>query len=102
MARLSSKSSTTRIRVGRALSFISLTPQAEHESRRDPTAPSVVQSSEASWRARVRPDLCVGSTHKPMRIALLSTCAVSVPPRAYGGTELVIAELAKMLTRLGH
>ncbi len=37
-----------------------------------------------------------------MRIALLSTCAVSVPPRAYGGTELVIAELAKMLTRLGH
>ena len=37
-----------------------------------------------------------------MRVALLSTCAVSVPPRAYGGTELVIAELAKMLTRLGH
>ena len=26
-----------------------------------------------------------------MRIALLSTCAVSVPPKAYGGTELVIA-----------
>jgi glycosyltransferase involved in cell wall biosynthesis len=37
-----------------------------------------------------------------MRIALLSTCAVSVPPVAYGGTELVIAELAKMLTRRGH
>jgi hypothetical protein len=37
-----------------------------------------------------------------MRIALLSTCAVSVPPRAYGGSELVVAELAKMLTRLGH
>lgn len=37
-----------------------------------------------------------------MRVALLSTCAVSVPPRAYGGTELVIAELAKTLTRLGH
>jgi glycosyltransferase involved in cell wall biosynthesis len=37
-----------------------------------------------------------------MRIALVSTCAVAVPPRAYGGTELVIAELAKMLTRLGH
>jgi glycosyltransferase involved in cell wall biosynthesis len=37
-----------------------------------------------------------------MRIALLSTCAVSVPPKAYGGTELVTAELAKMLTRLGH
>jgi glycosyltransferase involved in cell wall biosynthesis len=37
-----------------------------------------------------------------MRIALLSTCAVAVPPRAYGGTELIIAELAKMLTRIGH
>jgi len=37
-----------------------------------------------------------------MRIALLSTCAVAVPPKAYGGTELVVAELAKNLTRLGH
>lgn len=37
-----------------------------------------------------------------MRIALISTCAVSVPPKAYGGTELVIAELAKELTRRGH
>jgi glycosyltransferase involved in cell wall biosynthesis len=37
-----------------------------------------------------------------MRIALLSTCALPVPPAAYGGTELVIAELAKMLSRRGH
>ena len=37
-----------------------------------------------------------------MRIALVSSCAVSVPPRAYGGTELVVAELAKNLTRCGH
>jgi glycosyltransferase involved in cell wall biosynthesis len=37
-----------------------------------------------------------------MRIALISSCAVSVPPRAYGGTELIVAELAKNLTRLGH
>ena len=37
-----------------------------------------------------------------MRIALISTCAVAVPPPAYGGTELIIAELAKMLPRLGH
>lgn len=37
-----------------------------------------------------------------MRIALISTCAVSVPPKGYGGTELVIAELAKQLTRRGH
>jgi glycosyltransferase involved in cell wall biosynthesis len=37
-----------------------------------------------------------------MRIALVSSCAVACPPRAYGGTELVVAELAKNLTRLGH
>lgn len=37
-----------------------------------------------------------------MRIALLSTSAVPLPPPGYGGTELVTAELAKMLTRLGH
>ena len=37
-----------------------------------------------------------------MRIALVSTSAVAVPPKAYGGTELVISELAKMLTRRGH
>jgi glycosyltransferase involved in cell wall biosynthesis len=37
-----------------------------------------------------------------MRIALISTCAVSVPPRAYGGTELIVSELAKRLTQLGH
>jgi glycosyltransferase involved in cell wall biosynthesis len=37
-----------------------------------------------------------------MRIAIVSTCALPVPPVAYGGTELVIAELAKTLTRLGH
>ena len=37
-----------------------------------------------------------------MRIALLSTCAVAVPPASYGGTELITAELAKALVRLGH
>jgi glycosyltransferase involved in cell wall biosynthesis len=37
-----------------------------------------------------------------MKIALLSTCAVAVPPKGYGGTEVVTAELAKMLTRNGH
>jgi glycosyltransferase involved in cell wall biosynthesis len=37
-----------------------------------------------------------------MRIALLSTCAASVPPEAYGGTELVIWELSKTLSRFGH
>ena len=37
-----------------------------------------------------------------MRIALLSTCAVAVPPKGYGGTELITAELAAGLTQLGH
>jgi glycosyltransferase involved in cell wall biosynthesis len=37
-----------------------------------------------------------------MRVALLSTCANSTPPRACGGRELVIAEIAKGLVRLGH
>jgi glycosyltransferase involved in cell wall biosynthesis len=37
-----------------------------------------------------------------MKIALLSTCALATPPRAYGGTELVVAELARGLVELGH
>lgn len=37
-----------------------------------------------------------------MRIALISTCAVATPPVGYGGTELVVAELAKGLVRRGH
>jgi glycosyltransferase involved in cell wall biosynthesis len=37
-----------------------------------------------------------------MRIALVSTCALTTPPRAYGGTELVVANLADALTTLGH
>jgi glycosyltransferase involved in cell wall biosynthesis len=37
-----------------------------------------------------------------MRIALVSTCALTTPPRAYGGTELIVGELAKGLHRLGH
>lgn len=37
-----------------------------------------------------------------MRVALVSTCALATPPKAYGGTELVVAELAKGLTQLGH
>jgi len=37
-----------------------------------------------------------------MKIALLSPCALPTPPRAYGGTELVVAELAHGLVELGH
>src|SRR3954471_8119091 len=37
-----------------------------------------------------------------MRIAMLSTPFVPVPPPAYGGTELVVSELLDALRLLGH
>lgn len=37
-----------------------------------------------------------------MRIGLISTPFVAVPPRAYGGTELVVYELAEGLIDRGH
>lgn len=37
-----------------------------------------------------------------MRIALVSTPCVPVPPRDYGGTELVVHELAEGLVERGH
>jgi glycosyltransferase involved in cell wall biosynthesis len=37
-----------------------------------------------------------------MRIALISTPFVAVPPNDYGGTELVVYELAEGLVRRGH
>ena len=37
-----------------------------------------------------------------MRIALIASSTVTVPPAEYGAVEIVIAELGKMLTRLGH
>lgn len=37
-----------------------------------------------------------------MKIALVSTTCLRVPPRTYGGTELVIAELADGLVARGH
>lgn len=37
-----------------------------------------------------------------MRIALISTPCIPVPPPRYGGTELVVAELASALQSLGH
>ena len=40
--------------------------------------------------------------NRPLEIALVSTCALATPPHAYGGTELVVAELAKALVALGH
>lgn len=37
-----------------------------------------------------------------MRIALVSTPFLAVPPRSYGGTELVVHELAEGLVERGH
>ena len=37
-----------------------------------------------------------------MRIALISTPYLPVPPRLYGGTELIVSELAEGLVRRGH
>jgi glycosyltransferase involved in cell wall biosynthesis len=37
-----------------------------------------------------------------MRIAMVSTPFAAVPPRGYGGTELVVHELARGLARAGH
>src|SRR5262245_32676728 len=37
-----------------------------------------------------------------MRIALVSTPFLAVPPRDYGGTELVVYELAECLIDEGH
>lgn len=45
--------------------------------------------------------LDLGPVH-PMRIALVSTPFVAVPPRDYGGTELVVYELAEGLVAHGH
>src|SRR5262245_54636568 len=42
------------------------------------------------------------STDRRVRIALISTPFLAVPPRPYGGTELVVYELAEGLVRLGH
>lgn len=37
-----------------------------------------------------------------VRIAQVSTSFVPVPPRAYGGTELVVHALSRALVRAGH
>jgi glycosyltransferase involved in cell wall biosynthesis len=37
-----------------------------------------------------------------LRIAIVSTCALPTPPTGYGGTELVVADLARALAALGH
>ena len=43
-----------------------------------------------------------GTGGRPLRIALISTPFLAVPPKNYGGTELVIYELAEGLVAAGH
>lgn len=43
-----------------------------------------------------------GRLWPPMRIAMISTPFVPTPPRDYGGTELVVAELTEGLLARGH
>ncbi len=58
-------------------------------------------STSASAKGRIRMADGNGSS-RSLRVAILSTCALSTPPKAYGGTELVVAELARELRNLGH
>jgi glycosyltransferase involved in cell wall biosynthesis len=54
---------------------------------------------------RDKPDLVNGlssANSGRMRIAMVSTPFVSVPPAAYGGTELIVHELAEGLVDEGH
>ena len=46
--------------------------------------------------------VAVAEVSSTMRIALVSTPFVAVPPAGYGGTELMIAELSEGLVRRGH
>ena len=43
----------------------------------------------------------LSSTREPMRIAMLSTPFLAVPPAAYGGTELIVHELTEGLPACG-
>jgi glycosyltransferase involved in cell wall biosynthesis len=43
-----------------------------------------------------------GEPRTPLRILMVAPCWVSVPPKAYGGTELVIDVLARGLAARGH
>lgn len=44
----------------------------------------------------------MSATAKQFKIALLAPLWKKIPPEKYGGSELVVANLAKGLTRLGH
>src|SRR5213082_1061474 len=72
-------------------------------ARRPEPQPAVSRVSRCAVRHSVHRliALPLGGVSR-MRVALVSPPFLSVPPADYGGTELVIAELARSLTKRGH
>jgi glycosyltransferase involved in cell wall biosynthesis len=58
--------------------------------------------AERPDRRRADDELRRDSYLDPVRIALVSTPFVAVPPRGYGGTELIVHELQRGLVCAGH
>jgi glycosyltransferase involved in cell wall biosynthesis len=55
------------------------------------------QNEDSSFRSGSRDNVS-----RELKVAIVSTCAVATPPTKYGGTELVLADLAQGLAGLGH
>ena len=51
---------------------------------------------------RPGPDAPALATKRPLRIAMVVPPYFEVPPRAYGGVESVVADLADALVERGH
>lgn len=70
---------------------------------RDPRPPGAPGSAGPSARdTHVLPPAGVVRSLSHVRIALVSTPFLSVPPRGYGGTELVVHDLEVGLSSAGH
>src|SRR5438270_2315286 len=54
----------------------------------------------SGFHLQIRRAVC--SSIWPMRIAMVSTPFVPVPPPRYGGTELIVSELVTGLAAAGH
>ena len=86
--------------------------ESTRSAREAPRAPAPRVSHIGGLRragargGRVRPARWSAARFAPtvscVRIALVSTPFVAVPPPAYGGTELVVHALARALARRGH
>src|SRR5262245_30134475 len=64
------------------------------------------QAHRRPWVRSLGPRSCASTRSplmsRPLRIAQVAPPMERVPPRAYGGTERVIAELVRELDRRGH